>query len=450
MGIRFGNFAARNRPRPTADAPVLKTRAGISARGRKLKNPYTHIVLSWPEGAEAPAKAGDAVGCRQRARQPRSRPPPLRGLRRAHGHELPARPRRGQPHRPRDRPGRQPRQGRHAQAEPLGRAIRAQPRRHRHVRVSNGARRGRPAAASRAAAARPACRASWPARSPRPCPGGRRRGGPPDGRLHPPVRRPTSARGGHGCSNGRAATCGVSGPLKTSGSSAGDANGEPAMPRGPRRTLPAAPPLSRRAVRRSASCAPTAPASASSCDAATGPNARRSRAASDAPWPASPPARPASRPPTSSSTRSSPAPRHRPESGSARRRPGRPSAGRASSRPRPSSSARRRRATAPQRQHAAAALAVQLELGVGNRPPPGAIEPNRTLPCAPPHRPAAGRVARASRVRMTAGAKETTTRFLSLRTSGGGPQRAGCNVARSRPPTVHHDGARCRRARCTR
>ncbi len=40
----------------TADAPVLKTRAGISARGRKLKNPYTHLVLSWPEGAEAPAK----------------------------------------------------------------------------------------------------------------------------------------------------------------------------------------------------------------------------------------------------------------------------------------------------------------------------------------------------------------------------------------------------------
>ena len=30
--------------------------AGISARGRKLKNPYTHIVLSWPEGAEAPPK----------------------------------------------------------------------------------------------------------------------------------------------------------------------------------------------------------------------------------------------------------------------------------------------------------------------------------------------------------------------------------------------------------
>ena len=40
----------------TADAPVLKTMAGISARGRKLKNLYTHIVLSWPEGVELPAK----------------------------------------------------------------------------------------------------------------------------------------------------------------------------------------------------------------------------------------------------------------------------------------------------------------------------------------------------------------------------------------------------------
>ena len=64
---------------------------------------------------------------------------------------------------------------------------------------------------------------------------------PPDGRLYPPVRRPTSARGGRSCSNGSAATCSVSGPLKTSGSSAGDTNGEPVMPRGPRRTPPAAP-----------------------------------------------------------------------------------------------------------------------------------------------------------------------------------------------------------------
>ena len=40
----------------TADAPALKAMAGISARGRKLKNPYTHLVLSWPEGVEAPPR----------------------------------------------------------------------------------------------------------------------------------------------------------------------------------------------------------------------------------------------------------------------------------------------------------------------------------------------------------------------------------------------------------
>ena len=40
----------------TADAPALKAMAGISARGRKLKNPYTHLVLSWSEGVEAPSK----------------------------------------------------------------------------------------------------------------------------------------------------------------------------------------------------------------------------------------------------------------------------------------------------------------------------------------------------------------------------------------------------------
>ena len=40
----------------TADAPALKAMAGISARGRKLKNPYTHLVLSWPEGADVPSK----------------------------------------------------------------------------------------------------------------------------------------------------------------------------------------------------------------------------------------------------------------------------------------------------------------------------------------------------------------------------------------------------------
>ena len=40
----------------TADAPALKTLAGISARGRKLKKPYTHLVLSWPEGARTPSQ----------------------------------------------------------------------------------------------------------------------------------------------------------------------------------------------------------------------------------------------------------------------------------------------------------------------------------------------------------------------------------------------------------
>ena len=40
----------------TADVPAPKAMAGISARGRKLKNPYTHLVLSWPEGVEAPPR----------------------------------------------------------------------------------------------------------------------------------------------------------------------------------------------------------------------------------------------------------------------------------------------------------------------------------------------------------------------------------------------------------
>ena len=52
----------------TADAPALKTMAGISARGRKLKNPYTHLVFSWPEGVDAPPRremlsaVADALG----------------------------------------------------------------------------------------------------------------------------------------------------------------------------------------------------------------------------------------------------------------------------------------------------------------------------------------------------------------------------------------------------
>ena len=40
----------------TTDAPALKAMAGISDRGRKLKNPYTHLVLSWPEGVQAPPR----------------------------------------------------------------------------------------------------------------------------------------------------------------------------------------------------------------------------------------------------------------------------------------------------------------------------------------------------------------------------------------------------------
>ena len=36
----------------TADAPARKAAAGLPATGRKLKKPYMHVVLSWPEGAE--------------------------------------------------------------------------------------------------------------------------------------------------------------------------------------------------------------------------------------------------------------------------------------------------------------------------------------------------------------------------------------------------------------
>jgi len=40
----------------TADASALKALAGICAREHKLKRPYTHLVLSWAEGAEAPSQ----------------------------------------------------------------------------------------------------------------------------------------------------------------------------------------------------------------------------------------------------------------------------------------------------------------------------------------------------------------------------------------------------------
>ncbi len=74
----------------TADAPVLKTRAGISARGRKLKNPYTHLVLSWPEGATAPAKQ-DMLGNGKYKRDPCGhvkRDPPGDGSRRGNRSRL--------------------------------------------------------------------------------------------------------------------------------------------------------------------------------------------------------------------------------------------------------------------------------------------------------------------------------------------------------------------------
>ena len=33
-----------------ADTPLLKQRAGVSARGRKLRNPYAHFTAAWPPG----------------------------------------------------------------------------------------------------------------------------------------------------------------------------------------------------------------------------------------------------------------------------------------------------------------------------------------------------------------------------------------------------------------
>ena len=38
-----------------ADAPLLKQRAGVSARGRKLRNPYAHFTAAWPPG-QAPTR----------------------------------------------------------------------------------------------------------------------------------------------------------------------------------------------------------------------------------------------------------------------------------------------------------------------------------------------------------------------------------------------------------
>ena len=40
-----------------ADAAILKSLAGVPASGRKLSNPYEHVVLSWPEGTKPPSRA---------------------------------------------------------------------------------------------------------------------------------------------------------------------------------------------------------------------------------------------------------------------------------------------------------------------------------------------------------------------------------------------------------
>ena len=43
-----------------ADAPVLKQRAGVSARGRKLRNPYAHFTAAWPLGQTPPATSSSS------------------------------------------------------------------------------------------------------------------------------------------------------------------------------------------------------------------------------------------------------------------------------------------------------------------------------------------------------------------------------------------------------
>ena len=226
----------------TADAPVLKTRAGISTRGRKLKNPYTPLALSWPEGATAPAKqdmlsavagALDSLGLDHRhyavcaAHSDTNCP---------HVHVAVSRV--------------DPETGRAVNlakgaTRRLSRWAEQYERNHGGIvvptcRAARGAG-GPPQPRARLPPGRHAARAGpLYRRAPAPAVG---EAAPQTAVFTPPVRRPTSARGGRSCSNGSAATCGVSGPLKTSGSSAGDTNGEPAMPRGPRRTPPAAPPL---------------------------------------------------------------------------------------------------------------------------------------------------------------------------------------------------------------
>ncbi len=110
-----------------------------------------------------------------------------------------------------------------------------------------------------------------------------------------------------------------------------------------------------------------------------------------------------------------------------------------------------------------ASAAPPLRCGPAGDPPPATVDGQlwpeaRFRPGTDRHRPPPV-PRRSRRCRLPPGRtdrfKWTTwrspyTRFLSLRTYRGGPPGAGCNVARLRPPTVHHDGARCPRARCTR
>ena len=267
----------------TADAPVLKTMAGISARGRKLRNPCTHIVLSWPEGTEAPPKQENAVGRRRRAGQPRPRPPPLRRLRPPsdtacpHVHVAVSR--------VDIETGRAVNldQGAHAQAQPVGSnntsATTA------GVVVPGRVERREARAARRSLERR--CRKAG--RLPRSGPLDRRapalaagEAGPrPAVLTHRFDARPARAVDATGRTAARRGAA-VSGPPKRSGSNAGGANGEPARPRRPEAHAAAGPaPSPSQCVGPQA--ARRRPASASSCDAATAPHA---------PWPASPPARP--------------------------------------------------------------------------------------------------------------------------------------------------------------
>ena len=44
--------APRLMQQTVAAAPELKRAAGVSTRGRKLKHPFHHLMLSWPPGQE--------------------------------------------------------------------------------------------------------------------------------------------------------------------------------------------------------------------------------------------------------------------------------------------------------------------------------------------------------------------------------------------------------------